>query len=214
MILTSIVMLSMVARSAEVAVTDRREAKPAATLPKCVDQPAAIDAIKDSIAANKSKPAKLYLKYTAFEREFASENDVERVARLVYAEATAANCGPKTESLVPIIAGVIGNRVRKRGGNVRSVIYQPDQFASSLNIYDESHYREYLCPKDAKIYGRALEAARRALAGPTDVPAEAVHYFLYKHSPRWTKAPWTFPEHAVADDLRPCLRTFVNPKWN
>lgn len=200
--------------AAEVATTDAPGPQSLTTLPKCVSDPAAVDAIKDSIAANKGKPAKLYLKYTAYEREFAAESDEEKVARLIYAEANAAKCGPRTADLMPAIAGVIANRVRARGKGVRAVVFEPDQFASSLNIYDESRYRDFLCPKDPNLFARAAAEARRALAGPTDLPADVVHYFLYKHSPRWTKPPWVLPEHALAEPLRACLRTFRNPKWH
>lgn len=179
-------------------------------LPNCVNDPATIETIKAKIKAN-SKTAN---KYDGYKKVLASDSDIELAARLIYAETKATNCASLNNQIAPAITEVIANRVKIRKGDVQSVIFQRDQFASSLNIYDESNYKDFLCPNDSALWQKAYSEAFSALSDKTK-GTDTVNYFLYKHSPRWTKEPWKLEEDRSLTNAntRQCIRTFRNPSF-
>ncbi|MES2802153.1 MAG: hypothetical protein V4654_06645 [Bdellovibrionota bacterium] len=180
-----------------------------AKLPHCINDPTEIEAIKAKIKAN----SKTSNKYAGYKQALESDSDVELTARLVYAETKATNCEQKNNEIVPVIAQVIANRVKIRKGDVKSVIFQRDQFASSLNIYDESNYKDFLCPNDSSLWSKAYDESSLALSDKTQ-GTDTVNYFLYKHSPRWTKEPWKLEEDtSLAKGVRECIRTFKNSNF-
>ncbi len=180
-----------------------------AKLPNCINDPAKIDGIKATIKAN----SKTSNKYVGYKKVLNSDSDIELAARLVYAETKATNCEKMNSQIVPVIAEVIANRVKIRKGDVQSVIFQRDQFASSLNIYDESNYKDFLCPSDSALWNKAYSQTYSALSNKTK-GTDTVNYFLYKHSPRWTKEPWKLEEDtSLTKGVRECIRAFRNPAF-
>jgi hypothetical protein len=181
-----------------------------ATLPRCIDDPAELERIQNTIRSHAKSP----LKYQDYRQSLQRESDAEIVARLAYSETKAANCAAIEGQILPLILSTIGNRVRIRGGDVRSVVFQTDQFSSSLNLYPESRYREFLCPKDEILWGQALAQATSVLAGPSP-RSDVVHYFLFRHSPKWPKPPWNYPEatEGTTPQIRECVRFFHNAGW-
>lgn len=180
--------------------------------PRCFDDPADIKKVSDVISAN----SKTQFKYDGYRKLLQSSSDFELMARLVYAETLAANCEKLNSKIAPMIAGGIANRVRLRGGDVASVVFQRDQFASSINIYSESRYKDFLCPKDARLWGLALRETKAELARPTGQMTKfTVNYFLYKHSPRWKKEPWQLDEDvsSTTSEIQDCIRFFKAPNW-
>lgn len=179
-------------------------------LPHCVDDPAQIEAIKESIKLN----SKNEHKYDAYKKALASDSDEELMARLVYAETKAANCSKINTDVATVVTHVISNRVKIKKGDVKAVVFERDQFASSLNIYSESGYKDFLCPNDPDLWDLALKRASWALTDKTK-PTTTVNYFLYKHSPRWTKEPWKLEEDQsiASSNTRKCIKAFKNPKY-
>jgi hypothetical protein len=179
----------------------------APNLPKCIDDEATINNIKSQMAANPKNSKK----YDGYREALKNDLDTELQGRLIFAETKASKCPEKNLKLIPFISGVIANRIAKKGGKVRDVIFQRDQFASSLNNYSESFYREFLCPKDLGLWKSILQQ----VSLPTELPKNAVNYFLYKHHPDWTKEPWNLPETAISQnsDVRDCLRVFENKDY-
>ena len=176
-------------------------------LPNCIDNPTEIEAIKTKIKAN----SKTSNKYDGYRKAFASDSDTELAARLIYAETKATKCEKQNDEVVSVISQVIGNRVKIRKGDVKSVVFQRDQFASSLNIYSESNYKDFLCPNDGDLWGKSYYAADVALSKTTK-GTDTVNYFLYKHSPRWTKEPWKLEEDtSLTKKVSSCIRAFKNP---
>ncbi|MGE0526513.1 MAG: hypothetical protein AB7P49_05560 [Bdellovibrionales bacterium] len=181
-------------------------------LPLCIEERDVIDSIKATIAANRETK----FKYDGYRKALAKDTDTWLLARLVYAETLAANCPSLAEDVSSRIAAAIVNRVRIRRGDIRGVVYQLDQFSSSLNIYAESRYRDFLCPKNLRLWQQVVIHTRAALAsGSNDRSPYTVHYFLYKHSPQWTKEPWQYPEDQknTTPQLRECVKFFRNPTW-
>lgn len=181
-----------------------------AKLPHCVADEAEIEVIKNKIKAN----AKTENKYDGYKKAFASDSDEELMARLIYAETKATRCEKLNSEIVPVITQVISNRVKIKKGDVKAVVFQRDQFASSLNIYSESNYKDFLCPNDSKLWAQALSEASEALADKSK-PTTTVNYFLYKHSPRWTKEPWKLEEDTslTKGNVRDCIKAFKNPSY-
>ena len=179
-------------------------------LPHCVNEAPVIDAIKAKIKAN-SKTAN---KYDGYKKVLSSDSDIQLAARLVYAETKATRCEKLNAQVVPVISEVIANRVKIRKGDIKSVVFQRDQFASSLNIYDESNYKDFLCPDDDILWNQAYTETSMALSNKK-MGTDTVNYFLYKHSPRWTKEPWKLEEDkALAKgNARDCIRAFKNPNF-
>jgi hypothetical protein len=186
---------------------------PESSLPVCVNLESDIAKIQDVQKANHRTPAK----YDGY-RKILHENTVlELAARLVYAETVAANCPEQEDRIVDLVALVIGNRIRIRRGDVRSVVFQRDQFASSLNIYPESRYRDFLCPNNEALWKKALTKMRVNLEGAkpsAPIPKDAVNYYLYQHSDRFKAPAWKLEEVLVTDEkTRECIRVFRDPAW-
>ncbi len=180
-----------------------------AKLPNCINDPAKIDGIKATIKAN----SKTSNKYVGYKKVLNSDSDIELAARLVYAETKATRCEKMNNDIVPVITEVIANRVKIRKGDVQSVIFQRDQFASSLNIYDESNYKDFLCPSDSALWSKVYSETFSALSDKTK-GSDTVNYFLYKHSPRWTKEPWKLEEDtSLTKGVHECIRAFKNPTF-
>lgn len=179
-------------------------------LPHCVNQPEEINAIKSTIKLN----SKTENKYNGYRKALASDSDEELMARLIYSETKATNCPQINNEIISVVTSVVSNRVKVRKGDVKSVIFQRDQFASSLNIYDSSKYEDFLCPQDVQTWNSAFKAAGLALAEKTK-PTTTTNYFLYKHDPRWTKEPWKLEEDtSIANETtRLCIKAFKNPKF-
>lgn len=178
--------------------------------PHCVSSDAEVEAIKEKIKLN----SKTEFKYEGYKKALASDSDEELMARLIYAETKGTNCPEQNDKISSVVSTVISNRVKIRKGNVKSVIFERDQFASSLNIYSESHYKDFLCPSDAALWNKALAKATAALSDKSK-PTTTVNYFLYKHSPRWTKEPWKLEEDTALTNpsVRACIKAFKNPNF-
>ena len=197
-------------------------------LPLCVNDPERIGQIEDSLkkdpATKRNKPTK----YKATAEALASQTDEELMARLIYAETRAARCPEHESAVSDAIARVVKNRIAKRAERVKdpvkSVVFEIDQFASSLNNYAGSEWREFLCPSDSKLWRRALElanlphereqAAKISASNLSNIPADAFNYYLYKHSDRFQPPAWargqavSFNGSAQISD---CLRLFRLP---
>lgn len=182
-------------------------------LPECVHSVIDIAGIQRVQKTNQ----KTSHKYDGYRNALGADASLGLAARLIYAETLAANCPRQEDHIVDLVASVVGNRVRIRQGDVKSVVFQRDQFASSLNIYSESRYRDFLCPNDAELWQKVVTAMRVNLERSTPsapIPNDAVNYYLYRHSNRFTAPDWKLEEVAVADNkTRECIRVFRNPAW-
>lgn len=202
----------------------RGNAKPvrasaSAGLPLCISDEVTIEKIIAIQKANPKNPSK----YDGYREVFKESSPTELLARLAYAETLAANCPELNFKIAPLIIESITNRIRIRKGDVQSVVYQRDQHASSMNIYKESRYREFLCPQDSALWEAVYNAAQNALASTATgqvLARDAVHYYLYKHSdrhkvPKWAsdESEWAISEVPESAILHPCIRFFRNPRW-
>lgn len=181
------------------------------SLPHCIDGAKEIQKIKNTVNANR----KSQHKYKGYREVFRHESDEEILARLAYAETVAANCPSLNNKLGPKIVTAIGNRVERRNGDVRSVVFERDQFSSSLNFYSGSNTKDFLCPQDKKLWSQVLAASQARLSQKSVNQNSAINYFLYKHHPQWTKAPWKLAEdkELTTSDVRECIRFFSVPGW-
>lgn len=200
------------ALAAELATTEAPSVEQGAPRPRCVQGQDEINAI----VAHAKSNAKNRFKYDRYRQALQSDSDTELLARLAYSEVVAANCPGLEFKIAPLIVQTIANRARIRKGDVRSVVFQRDQFASSLNIYASSRYKDFLCPQDEKLWSAILNEAKTALrASQPILRADTVNYFLYKHDPRWKKEPWKLKEDRsrTSPELRECVRFFSVPRW-
>lgn len=185
----------------------------AVELPLCVDTSQA-EQVRSSIKANKNSNNK----YLKVKEVLASDSEEETMARLVYAETLAANCPEEKENVAQAISMVVLNRINVRR-DVKSVIFQKDQFASSLNVYQESRLDDFLCPKDLALWQRCLNnvKAQNEQKNKSNDPEQkqVMHYFLYNHSPRFKKEPWSFKEFDGLKEppSKSCIRLFYNKQW-
>jgi hypothetical protein len=197
--------------ASEVAATQKNENSPntPSSLPACFDSATDLETVKSSIKANSSNAHK----YNSYRQLLQNSTDEELLARLTYSETRAANCPQKNEAINSAIATVIGNRIKIRKGDVKSVVFQRDQFASSLNIYSESKYLDFLCPKDAELWNSSLKHASESLKKTQHT--NTVNYFLYKHSPRWTKEPWKLEldSELTTQEIKDCIHFFKSPQF-
>jgi hypothetical protein len=183
-------------------------------LPKCVDGEQK-DSIRQFIKANKNS----LNKYAKMTEALVSDSDQELMSRLIYAETLAANCPQENQKIAEAISLVVRNRVKKRN-SVKSVVFQKDQFASSLNVYEESRINDFLCPKDQKLWQAVVNSISRDRTFKNNInssdPTSVMHYFLYNHSPRFKKEPWTMKEYSFREGgpSSQCLRVFINENWN
>ena len=173
----------------------------AIAMPKCIDTAKDLE----SIAAWEKANAKTNFKYEAMKRLLTSSTDEEIESRLIYSEVNAAHCPEFNQDLIAPIAVVIDHRIEKAHGQVRATIFARDQFASSLNIYPESGWKEFLCPSNAKLW-QAVQSRK-----PGSVAVKANNYYLYRHSlkfkpPVWAqKTPMSFQG---SQKITSCLRLF------
>lgn len=183
------------------------------SLPRCVDSETDIARIQAIQKASSKSPSK----YDGYRSTLRADTGLELAARLAYAETLAANCPANQPEVLDLVASVIGNRIRIRRGDIASVVFQRDQFASSLNVYAESRYRDFLCPKDRDLWSEAVRKTRANLEGPEPgaaVAPDAVNYYLYRHSQRFKAPDWGLEEMLVADGrVRECIRVFRNGGW-
>jgi len=182
-------------------------------LPRCVDSEVDIAEIRRVQKAND----KTSHKYDGYRKALHADSALELAARLAYAETVAASCPQQEDQVATLIAGVIGNRVRIRRGDVASVVFQRNQFSSSLNIYPESRYRDFLCPDDSALWRKVVAKVRanfKASKPDAAIPKDAVNYYLYRHSDRFKAPAWKLEEALIADEkTRECIRVFRNPAW-
>src|SRR5437899_2777296 len=102
------------------------------SMPKCVDDPAQVGSILQTLSAN----SKTKFKYDGYRKAVAGDSNEEITARLIYSETVAANCPDQNKQMAPLIAGVIKNRIQSTKGDAKAVVFELNQFASSLNNYD------------------------------------------------------------------------------
>ena len=183
----------------------------------CVDNEKTIQEILSNLKKNNDNSRK----YDGYRTALAEETDTSLTARLIYAEVLAANCSHLNSEILPGISEVIGNRVRVRKGDSRSVIFERNQFASSLNNYEKSRYRDFLCPKDTALWNLAMKAADKALKkDPQVLPKNAFNYYLYLHEPSWPVVDWADrKKHQPVktsnfDKIDLCIRFFNHLKYN
>lgn len=182
-------------------------------MPACIEDETTIQNLKETMRVNKSNSQK----YDKYKSIFQNSSDKEILARLIYAETKAAHCETHNPQVMSLITQVILNRVKKRNGDIKSVIYQRDQFASSMNVYDGSQYRDFLCPKDSMLW-RSVENQIhiQSKKDSMNVSSNTYNYFFYKHNPKWTKAPWDYEEdrpESYPSEVFECIKTFKVPNW-
>lgn len=188
-------------------------------LPRCISDQGTIDRIINAQKANPKNPRK----YDGYREALKDSAPLELVARLAYAETVGANCPDLNFKIAPPVVESIMNRVRIRKGDIKAVVFQRDQYSSSMNIYPESRYREFLCPQDLGLWKTVVSAAKTTLASSPErqsIAADAVHYYLYKHSdrlkvPKWAsdESEWEVSEVLDSPEITPCIRFFRNPRW-
>src|SRR5262245_55554670 len=139
---TFFLLLIVVNSTAELGQSGARAQVSTNNLPGCVDSPSDLETIVQAMKSN----SKTSHKYDGYKKVFGGASDSELLARLAYAETLAANCPSENAKVAPIVTAVIKNRVTIRKNDVASVVFERDQFASSLNNYSESRSKEFLCP--------------------------------------------------------------------
>ncbi len=184
------------ARASETVAPSRAGVANSSTLPLCVNNKSELDEIETAYKL-KNTP----MKYDRMKKALESDSDETLQARLVYAETLAAHCPEFNQMVASPIAAVVRNRLRVQNGDARKVVFQKDQFASSVNIYDidgkkdglppaKSNWKEFLCPSDEKTWGLALEAVR---AKKSDLPSDVYNYYLFRHSGRFVPKSGSWP---------------------
>ncbi len=159
-------------------------------------------------------------KYIPYQDLLKNSSEQELMARLTYAEVLAANCTSLNLQMVEPIATVIWNRHKLFKQSLREVIFTRDQFASSLNIYKESRYKDFLCPKDKKLWAYVQEKIKDITEGKSSLfESTVVHYYLFKHSvrfkpPSWAQGPQSYLTASWngSHQLAPCVQFFKTPK--
>jgi hypothetical protein len=182
-------------------------------LPRCANSGGTLALIEGLQKTNRKTSAK----YDGYRKILQDDTPLELAARLAYAETLAANCPQQETAVADLVTSVIGNRIRIRGGDVKSVVFQKDQFSSSLNIYPESRYRDFLCPQNDALWKAVRAKMRTNLESSKPgaaIPKDAVNYYLYQHSERFKKPSWKLEEVSIADEkTRGCIRVFRSPGW-
>lgn len=181
-------------------------------LPRCISDIETLQKI-EKIQKENSKNSQ---RYDGYREALRDSTDLELFTRLAYAETLAANCPNFNAEISKLIVGVIGQRILKRDRNIQSVVFERSQFSSSLHIYKNSRYRDFLCPQDASLWQKTTAYVTDFFAKKSvKLPADTFHYFLYKHDPRWTKEPWSLNEAKLEhkSSLNACIRLFRNSYW-
>lgn len=190
--------------------------------PHCFNSQKELETIHHELKINSKNSAK----YSGYQNIMKSLTSEELLKRLIYAESLAANCEENQEQVVPIIFLVIQNRINLRRKNKKindpllSVIFEKNQFSSSLNIYKESRYKDFLCPQNLKLWNLVEETLNTPKL-PVQLSLDSVHYFLYKHSIRWPNEPKSWnrfieiqnDKNKTISSIRHCIRVFKNPNW-
>lgn len=183
------------------------------SLPLCVKLESDIVEIQRVQKAN----SKMASKYDGYRNILHASTALELATRLAYAETLAANCPSQEDQILDWVTSVIGNRIRIREGNVNSVVFQRDQFSSSLNMYAESRYRDFLCPTDRGLWQRALTKMRVNLEQSkpsSSIPQDTVNYYFYRHSNRFKAPDWKLEQVSIGEEkIRECIRVFRDPAW-
>lgn len=177
-------------------------------LPPCLEDGQTLQEIKDTEIAN----SKNKFKYDGFRKNLSYADDLELQARLTYAETLAANCPGQNKEVSDLVAQVITNRIQKRKGSTKDVIFEPNQFASSLNFYDESRVRDFLCPKDKALWAHVAKTVRQTSKAPSD----ATNYYFFLHSKKFSPPAWTTKlqtAQAVKSSDGDCVVAYYNPHW-
>lgn len=187
------------------------------SLPKCFDGNSDLENIK-TYQKNNSRNEYKYQGYTQLFDQSAVD-DEEILTRLIYAETLAANCPEQEDLALRTIAEVILRRIEKRRGQIRQVVFERDQFASSLNIYQESSYAHFLCPKSHELWKKAKKSVSLLRSGTekNSLSNTAYNYYLFKHSTRFKPPEWTRTFQEVKkvnlDANSICIAAYSNPQW-
>lgn len=175
--------------------------------------------IQTWLKANKDSKTQ---KYKAYKDIYsgAGVDEPEILARLIYAESEAANC--ESIKLTEYIGGAIYNRIRNKGKSISDIVFQFDQFASSLNGYSKANRAGFLCPTDLERWRMSQATVKHLLADAKSnvLPCEAASYYLYKNNPWTHENPKGFkiPDWAKAKGIKTaidseCVRFFPDDRF-
>jgi excinuclease UvrABC ATPase subunit len=144
----SFILLPHIALFAEITSGDPAPSAAPAALPHCINDQKTFDKI-DKIQKEHAKKSR---RYDGYREALGTSTDVELFTRLAYAETLAANCTSQNAEVSSLIVNVIGNRVLKRNHDIKSVVFERAQFASSLHNYSNSRFKDFLCPQDETLW--------------------------------------------------------------
>ena len=183
------------------------------SLPRCFDDRREIETVLQTIDLNKRNSNK----YDGYKKILNNSSDPELLARLAYAETIAANCPGENSQIAPVVAGVIRNRAVTRKGEAASVVFDLNQFSSSLHNYTDSRFREFLCPKDLVLWRIVFSEVQKT---DSSFSSKAYQYYFFRHSdgfqaPSWALGPKALPHVIVpiSEGEKPCVRAYINPQW-
>ncbi|MCB0363333.1 MAG: hypothetical protein KDD35_11450, partial [Bdellovibrionales bacterium] len=104
--------------------------------------------------------------------------------------------------------------VERSDNDIKKVVFARDQFASSLNIYSESAYREFLCPKNLEVWNQVQRKVSEILGNKkrNDSPKGANNYYFFQHSsrfspPKWTETLTSYAE--VKSEGQLCMKAYI-----
>lgn len=201
--------------------SDAQAGSSPSSLPNCIEDSKTIQNIEETMKANRRSPHK----YNGYADALKNSSDLELASRLAYAEVLAANCNEHNSQLVRPITEVIANRIALRKNNARKVVFERDQFASSLNKYDSSRYKDFLCPKDTQLWNEVQTQMELALQKPKNenqrlLPTDGVHYYFFQHDKKFTPPAWAEGKKAYptidfqdSSKLNSCAKFYRNPKF-
>jgi hypothetical protein len=140
--------------------------------------------------------------------------DDEMMARLVYAEALAANCFPAdkgdadlVQSITDGIAWTVQNRVTEEKKTPRQVVLAKGQYRSTMGSCDVAKRKHFLCPLASDlVWQKALESVAKARVGKGNPFPGARNYFFpkafddSKNCSKWKGVlpAWAQPEKVVS----------------
>ena len=177
--------------------------------PLCLNKTAQISDIRAVQKANR----KTARKYDGYRRIFQQTSDSELFARLVYAEVLAANCKPSGDELLKFITFTIHNRIQLQSGSVKAVIFKRDQFASSLNMYKQSRYKEFLCPSNKKLFQKILKFVDSLMTGSikNNFNRRVVNYYLHQHFGSYKENPTAWGQWDKYKVIPQCASFYKKP---